>query len=169
MNAKTQPTSPSIPSPTLFSHDGDAEVRHINTLANPRRNHANQDSGPQAREGREQNNFLEIRDAVLVPVEGCDEGIFRWAVEVAELCVYESFHPCGDLVDPFLQAFVSAIGSEYEGFVVQARIDVNVCVGGGFFPFRTLTFLLPRSSWVCAILSIIQVQLVPLWIFNRRK
>ena len=68
----------------------------------------------------------------MVPVEGRDEEIFRWVVEVAELCMDESFHPCGDLVDPF--PFVSAIGSEYEGFVVQAHIDVSVCVGGGFFP-----------------------------------
>jgi len=133
MNAKTQPTSPFIPHSTLLSHDGGAEIQHINTLANPRRNHANQDSGPQAREGREQNHFLEIRDAVLVPAEGRDEEIFRWVVEVAELCVYESFHPCGDLVDPFLQAFVSAIGSEYEGFVIRAHRCESLCRRWLFF------------------------------------
>jgi len=107
--------------------NGDVGIKHINNLSNPRRNRANQDSGTQAREGKEQNHFLEIRDAVLVTVEGRDEEVFCWVVEVAELCAYESFHPCGDLVDPFLQAFVSAIGSEYEGFVIRAHRCESLC------------------------------------------
>ena len=82
----------------------------------PRRNRANQDRGPQAGEGGEQVHFLEIRDTVFVPAEGRDEAVFCWVVEVAELCVYEGVHPCGDLVD--VVPFVLAIGSEYEGFAV---------------------------------------------------
>jgi len=121
------------------------------------------------REKGEQDHFLEIRDPILVPVEGRDEVVLCWVVEVAELCVYESFHPCGGLVHSI--PFVSAIGSEYEGFLAQAHLDVSVCVGGDshLFPFKILTFLLPHSSRVCAIPSVIQVQLVPLWIFNRRE
>jgi len=129
MNAKTQPTYPFSFIPySIFSHDGDVGTEHINTLANPRQNHANQDRGSQARKGREQDHFLKICDAILVLVEGCDEQDLCWVVEVAELCVYEGFYPCGDLVGPF--PLVSAIGSEYEGFAVQAHIDVSVCVGG---------------------------------------
>ena len=70
---------------------------------------------------------------MLTPVDGRDEETFRWIVEVAELCMHESFHPCGDLIDLFLHAFVSATGSKYEGFAVQAHINVGVCVGDGFF------------------------------------
>ena len=94
---------------------------------NPRRNRANQGRGYQTGEEGEQDRFFEIRDAVLVSVEGRDEEVVRGVVEVAELRVYEGFHPRGDLIDSV--PFVSATGSEYERFAIQALLDVSICIG----------------------------------------
>ena len=86
-------------------------------------------------------------------------------MEVAELRVHESFHPRRDLVDSI--PFVPATGPEHEGFAISAFRDVSVCVGDD--SIRMLTFVLSARCWVCIIPTIIQVQLVPLWIFNRRE
>ena len=65
----------------------------------------------------------------MVPVEGYDEEVFCWVVEVAELCVYAGFHPCVNLVDS--APFVPAIGPQYEGFAVLALLNVSIWIDGG--------------------------------------
>ena len=91
------------------------------------RDRTNQSRGHQTGEGGEQSLFFEIRHAILAPVEGGDEEVLRGVVEVAELCVHEGLHPCGDFVDSV--PLVPAIGPQCEGFAVQAFLDVSVFIG----------------------------------------
>ena len=75
---------------------------------------------------------------------------------------------CNDLVD--LVPFVFAIGPQREGSAVQTFLDVSVCIGGGpTLLHQDANLRPPARCWVCIIPTIIQVQLVPLWIFNRRE
>ena len=116
----------------------------------------------------DQDYFLEIHHSVLVPAEGRDEEGFRWVVGVPELCVYEGLHSRRDLVDSV--PFVPATGSQYEGSAVQALLYVSGQVNPSDPPVsNTDLSSLPDRCWVCFVPAIIQVQLVPLWIFNRRE
>jgi len=60
-------------------------------------------------------------------IEGRDEEVLRWALEVTKLRVHEGFHPRGGFVDPV--PFVSTIWPEYGGPATSDVRDVSVCVG----------------------------------------
>lgn len=82
----------------------------------------------------------------------------------------------GPNTDAFVQVYFGDIGVDSsiirEYFAGKGAVcPDNVCLHWQWpiLPYQDADLRSPARCWVCIIPTIIQVQLVPLWIFNRRE